>query len=127
MCDIREKSETFVVFMPKLKTVLHFVGLSVCSPLPLLFFRYTHAGIVTFPVYLPYFSAQRCMIEIIFMSDIYENNHTLIILLKAFKEYIDSPTIALKNFVIYCRLAPKCKYAHQNLEDQKEYRLKKRF
>jgi hypothetical protein len=33
----------------------------------LLFFRYTQAGIVTFPVYLPYFSAQRCMIEIIFM------------------------------------------------------------
>ena len=33
--------------------------------------------------------------------------------------------MALKNFVIYCRLAPKCKYAHQNFEDQKEYRLKK--
>ena len=40
---------------------------------------------------------------------------SLIILLKTFKEYIDSSTIALKNFVIYCRLAPKCKYAHQNL------------
>lgn len=50
---------------------------------------------------------------------------SLIILLKTFKEYIDSPTIALKNFVIYCRLAPKFKYAHQNLEDQKEYYLKK--
>jgi hypothetical protein len=43
---------------------------------------------------------------------------SLIILLKSFKEYIDSPTMALKNFVIYCRLAPKCKYAHQNLEHQ---------
>jgi hypothetical protein len=48
----------------------------ILSACPLLFFRYNQAGIVTFPVYLPYFSAQRCMIEIIFMPDIYENNKT---------------------------------------------------
>jgi hypothetical protein len=60
MCDIREKSaET-----------------KICHRSYIIAARYTHAGIVTFPVYLPYFSAQRCMIEIIFMPDIYENNQT---------------------------------------------------
>ena len=65
---------SFPIFSGKQRHAIIFFC-SLCS-LPLLFFRYTHAGIVTFPVYLPYVSAQRCMIEIIFMPDIYENYQT---------------------------------------------------
>jgi hypothetical protein len=68
---------SFPIFSGKQRHAIFFFC-SLCS-LPLLFFRYTQAGIVTFPVYLPYFSAQRCMIEIIFMPDIYENNQTLVL------------------------------------------------
>jgi hypothetical protein len=75
--ELKEEFFLFTVFpsFQASKVMISFFSCSLCS-LPLLFFRYNQAGIVTFPVYLPYFSAQRCMIEIIFMSDIYENNHT---------------------------------------------------